>query len=305
MTLFIGHKKPDTDTVCAAIAAAKLYGGEAGVAEALNPETEFVLNYFGVPVPAVQESIAGRQVFIVDHNQTTQAPEGYEQAEIVGIIDHHTIENAMYTSKTPIEVTFKPWGSTSTIIADLFFQQKRELDQPTAGILLASILSDTLCFQSPTTTKKDREIVEALKPLAKIQDEKEFAKQMFKAKSDIVNLSTEKILDLDYKLFEIGNKKIGIGVAETVEPERLMERKNSFLEAMKNKTQEESLDYIYFLVVDILNSHTVGFMIDEKHAALFETIFGGKTKNHELDLGNRVSRKKQIVPPLTEYLSKK
>ena len=102
--IFIGHLKPDTDSVCAAIAAAKLYNGTPAIAGELNKETEYVLNYFNVEKPQILDSISNQKIGIVDHNQTTQAPAGYEQADIKMIIDHHTIENAMYTTKTPIDI---------------------------------------------------------------------------------------------------------------------------------------------------------------------------------------------------------
>lgn len=301
---YIGHKNPDTDTVCAAIAAAKLFGGTPAIASEINKETEFVLDYFGVPKPEILENISGQKVVLIDHNQVIEMADGYEEAQIKGVIDHHALLKSFLVAGSSIEVTIKPWGSSSTIIADMYFSQGKEPDKAVAGIMLASILSDTFALRSPTTTKKDKEIVEKLIPLAGIDDYLAFAKEMFKAKSNIADLPAKEILTLDYKTFDMGEKRVGIGVAETVEPKKILENKKDFIKEMGIYKKESGLDYLFFFIIDILKLHSTAIIVDEDHQNVAEKVFGGKVANNELDAGSVVSRKKQIIPPLTKYFSK-
>ena len=300
---FIGHINPDTDTVCGAIAAANLYNGTPTIPGTINKETEFVLNYFNVEKPEVLTNIANKEIFVVDHNQTTQALDGYEEAIITGIIDHHSFKNAIYTTKNPINVIIKPYGSSCTIIAELYFEQNKEISKQMAGIMLAAILSDTLAFNSPTTTEKDKEIANKLIKIANIEDYMGFAKEMFKAKSNISSLNAKEIINLYYKIYELGNSKIGIGVTETVDPEMLLEKKEELIKQLEIQKQENNVDYIFFSIIDILNSHSETIIINNKHKEVAEKVFGGTVIDNILDTRNIISRKKQIVPPLTKHFS--
>lgn len=299
---YIGHTKPDTDSVCAAIAAANLYNGTPVTAGPINKETEFVLNYFDVTIPEFLEDISGKEICIIDHNQTTQAPKGYENAKIKRIIDHHALQNSTFAIEEPIDIEMKPWGSSSTIVANLYLREGVSIDKKMAGIMLASILSDTLCFQSPTTTSKDKEIADILKPIAQIDDYKEFCKEMFGAKSNIGSLSTKEILYLDSKDFTMGEKSVIIGVAETVTPEMLIDRKEEFINEMKIQIQDKKVDYSFFFIIDVLNQQSTAIVCDDNHKEIIIKVFSSTDNENLLDIGNNISRKKQIAPALDEFL---
>ena len=150
------------------------------------------------------------------------------------IIDHHALGDRPFIFARPIMITIKPWGSTATILADLFFRDKRLVSKeflPTLG----AIISDTLGFYSPTTTDKDRELASVLQKTAGIDDLMAFAKEMFTAKSDIDSLSDQDILLCDYKIYNIKGIKIGIAVAESVTPEKIIKRKDNLLRIIEER----------------------------------------------------------------------
>jgi len=154
-----GHKSPDTDSVCSAIAYADFKRKtdsdneyEAVILGEINPETEFVLKKFGIDIPKVLKDVKGKKVILVDHNHMDQTADDINKAEIMEIIDHHNIADVQ--TGQPIMFHAEPVGCTATIIADFYFYHKVKLDKNIAGILLASILSDTVIFRSSTSTEK-------------------------------------------------------------------------------------------------------------------------------------------------------
>ncbi|MGL5290850.1 MAG: DHH family phosphoesterase, partial [Vibrionaceae bacterium] len=159
MTLFIvGHKSPDSDSICGAIALAYLKNqlGESAVATRLgeiSPETAFILQRFGVDAPELKLSYAGEQVYIVDHSEVSQAPDDIAEATIVGIVDHHKLGDL--TTNTPLECWIRPVGCSNTIIKMMFDHYQVKIPPSIAGIMLCAILSDTVIFKSPTCTTAD------------------------------------------------------------------------------------------------------------------------------------------------------
>ncbi|TSC55785.1 MAG: manganese-dependent inorganic pyrophosphatase [Parcubacteria group bacterium Gr01-1014_18] len=299
--IFIGHKNPDTDAVCAAIGAASLWDGKAARAGEFNKETEFIFNYFKIPIPEIITDFKGEAVGLVDHNEKSQYPEGLETGKLKKVVDHHLIN---LTTSEPIEIIMRPWGSTSTVIANEFVLAKKAIPEDAAKAMLAGILSDTLALQGPTTTEKDKEMVMILLPLTGIKDYKTFAKEMFMAKSNLGNLSAKEILNLDYKVFELGGKKIGFGVAETVAPEQLLARKIELLEAMGVQKNTEKLDGLFFAIVDVLASHSDLLVLSDAEKMIAEKAFGAMAKDNLLDIEKRVSRKKEMIPAISEAIGK-
>jgi manganese-dependent inorganic pyrophosphatase len=196
-----------------------------------------------------------------------------------------------------------PFGSTSSIIAQLFFVKGFEPSDKVAKLLVCGILSDTLNLTSPTTTQEDRKLLEKLNDVAKL-DIEEFVAEMFKAKSSLEGISTQDIITLDYKNFEMGTKKVGIATWETTFPESVNVKKNEIMEALVAKKNAQKLDYVFFMVVDILKQFCQLYIIGKEEKALAEKVFSKKEIEGILELPGVVSRKKQIVPQLTEELSK-
>lgn len=206
-------QNPDSDSIFTAISLAYLKSQQGTPAVAIaqgkpNPESQFVLDYFGLQAPAVELRVAGNQVMLVDHNTYAQAPDDIKDAEIVGIIDHHSL-GGMLTDE-PVEVLIKPVGSTNTII-QLYERAGVAVPSAIAGGMLSAIFSDTLVFRSPTTTDSDRAAVESLAVIADIKDIKKYGQQMFSAgEADLKTAPIESLLGRDFKNFDMQGNKVGV-----------------------------------------------------------------------------------------------
>lgn len=303
----IGHINPDTDSIIAAIAAKefflKAFGKEIQAFRAgeMNNETKFVLQKFGVEAPELLEKTEENySIVLVDHNEKAQVCQNLDYQNVDYIIDHHKL--SVVTDK-PTFCRAEPVGSTSTLLAKMFLEKNVEISEITAKLLLAGILSDTLNFLSPTTTEEDKEMAAKINEIAKL-DLKEFVSEMFKAKSSLEGISPEDIATIDYKNFEMGKYNVGIGTWETTLPESVDEKINEVLDVIKKKKEDAKLDYIFFMVVDILKQNCQLYLIGEEEKVLAEKVFGGKIENGIMSLSGVVSRKKQVAAPLAEELSK-
>lgn len=305
--IIVGHKNPDTDSIVSAIAAeeyiSKVLGKQAIAMRAgeINNETKYILESLNVAMPElVGKTDDETSVVLVDHNQASQTFDGLEYSKVDYIFDHH---NLNIQTEKPIYCCVEPLGSTCSVLAKLFFQSGIEISENSAKLMIAGILSDTLNFTSPTTTPEDKDLVAKLNEIAKL-DVQNFVDGMFKAKSSLEGISTEQIISLDYKEFEMGSKKVGVGTWETTYPESVNEKKESIENELKIKKQKENLDFIFFMVVDILKQNCQLYLIGEEEKAVAEKVFGGQIENGMMILPGVVSRKKQIIPQLTEELAK-
>ena len=299
MKNIIGHKNPDTDSVCSTLAYANYLQQQGEDAQAfalgeLNKETQFVLNKFEIDFPEVISSLeAGAQVILLDHNEAGQAIDNLEELDLVEIIDHHKVD--IKTDK-PISICVKPLGSSCSIVAQKYFDNKMELDKKVAGLLLAGIISDTLFFRSPTTTETDKKLVEKLNEIVGIDNLEEFSLAMFKAKSDLGDISTEDLIRLDYKEFDFKDGKYGIGVMETTDVDFGLKRKKEIFEKLAEIKEKDNLKAVYFTIVDILNEKSYTLYSDEDARQLFIKLFSAEDQDGVLFVDKLVSRKKQIVP---------
>ncbi|MDR3559306.1 MAG: manganese-dependent inorganic pyrophosphatase [Candidatus Pacebacteria bacterium] len=305
--IVIGHKNPDTDSIVSALGAAeylrKVLGldAEAYRAGEINNETKFVLEHIGVEVPPYLESASEDEaISLVDHNEVSQVAEGVDYSKVEYIFDHHKIS---LQTERPIFLRTEPIGSTASLIAKMFLEKGGEFSAKTAKLLLAGILSDTLNLTSPTATHEDAEISEKLNEIAKI-DVFSFADEMFVAKSSLEGISIEDITTLDYKNFEMGGKKVGVGTWETTNPETVNEKKVEIAKVLEIKKEVDRLDYVFFMVADIIKQNSYLYMIGEEEKKLAEKVFKGKMADGIMFLEGVVSRKKQIIPPLTAELEK-
>lgn len=302
-TYIIGHKNPDTDSVVSAIALAeleKVLGKDyiPAIADDVNKEAAFILDKFGFEIPKII-SREEKKVILVDHNEASQISEDIKNEEIIEIIDHHKLGGL--STPEPIPVRIKPVGSTSTIVASLFKENNEEIDENIAKILISGIISDTLNFNSPTTTEEDKETAETLNKIANINID-ELANEMFKAKSDLSGISSEELVEMDYKEFNINNKKVGVAVFETVDIEPSLERKDEFVEILKNKKEKDKLDYLIFSVIDILAKKAYFIAPNEIDEGLINKAFKLEKDNDKIFAKDIVSRKKQIIPAIEKVL---
>ncbi len=299
MKHIIGHKNPDTDTVCSAIAYQDFLTKQNVKAKAfalgdLNKETKLVLNKFEVEFPEqISELPRGTEVILLDHNEEKQAIDNIADLDIVEIIDHHKIN--LKTDK-PIHIFVKPLGSSCSIIAEKYFNEGVDLDKKIAGILLAGIISDTLFFRSPTTTEIDKELAENLNKIVGFDDLEKFSLEMFNAKSDLGDLSIEKLIKLDYKIFSFKKGDYGIGVMETTNVSYGLDRKDEILKKLTEIKEADNLQGVYFVIIDILNEKSYTLYSSDDDKELFIKLFNAEDQNSVLFVDKLVSRKKQIVP---------
>jgi manganese-dependent inorganic pyrophosphatase len=313
-TYVIGHLKPDTDSVVAAMALANLYqnvscfgysNAQAAITEAINPETTFLMNKFGLTAPAIisaADLASDDQVVLIDHNEESQRLEGLDPNQIVEIIDHH---KANLNFEQPIYLTFKTWGSSNTIVYFLMKENNFVPNAKLASLMLAAILSDTVGFKSPTCTPKDKELALELAKVAGIDDLETFTLEIFKAKSDVSKLSPQEIVKNDYKIFDFAGKKVMIDQLETVEQAKIItDKKTELLKAMAEVKNELQADMIFVAITDILKVNTKLLILDEAAAAIAQKAFGGEATEQVLDIGGRLSRKKEIAPPIEKAFNK-
>jgi len=296
----VGHKSPDTDSVCSAIAYAELkkkLGMDAVPARQgdLNPETEFVLQKFGFEAPELLTDGEGKKVILVDHSDKSQSLDNIDKAEIVEIIDHHKIGDI--TTPNPIFFLAMPVGCTATVIKKLYEENGVEIPQNIAGIMLAAILSDTVIFKSATATEKDVEAAKELAKIAGIDDIEALGMEMFKAKSDIAGKSPRDLLFRDFKDFDMSGKKVGVGQIEVVDLSLLDEVKDALYEEMKKVKEEGGYHSLFLMLTDIMKEGTELLAVTDEPAVV-EKAFGKALEGKSVWLDKVMSRKKQVVPPL-------
>lgn len=240
-----------------------------------------------------------KKVILVDHNELSQAVEGVEEAQITEVVDHHRVGGVQ--TGEPILFRNEPLGATCTLIAKAYFEHQAALSREMAGLLCAGILSDTIIFKSPTTTPTDREIAQRLSKIAGI-DLLEFGIEMLKKGSTLNGLTPWQILNNDYKEFEVGKMRVGIGQVNTMNVEAITELKSNLLSEMEVLRRGTGLDYVLLMVTDLLSEDT-GLLIKGDKPDLIGEALKGVVKDNELHLPAVLSRKKQVVPPLIKYFS--
>ncbi|MEK4487492.1 manganese-dependent inorganic pyrophosphatase [Psychrobacillus sp. FSL H8-0484] len=304
--LVFGHKNPDTDTITSAIVYAYLKNAIGVEAEAValgevNNETKFALEKFGFEAPRIIENVANEatKVILVDHNEKQQSADGIEEVYVTEVIDHHRIAN--FETADPLYYRAEPVGCTATILNKLYKEKGVDIPANIAGLMLSAIVSDTLLFKSPTCTEEDVVAARELEKIAGVNAE-EYGLAMLKAGADLSDKSLEDLLSLDAKEFGMGEYKVVIAQVNAVDVNDVMGRQEELEDLITREIQEKELDLFFFVVTDILNNDSVALALG-KVALKAEAAFGAKFENNTALLKGVVSRKKQVVPALTEALS--
>lgn len=233
-----------------------------------------------------------KKVILLDHNEKSQTVNGIEEAEILEIIDHHRLGDIQ--TGNPIFFKNEPVGSTSTIIANMYFDMGIKPSRAIAGIMCAAIISDTIKFKSPTSTYTDKITAEKLAEIAGI-DIDQFSYKMFKESSSIQGKTPKEIFYQDFKEFNFGKHKVGIGQINTMDTESVNEIKESIIDFMNILCSDKSYNLLMLLVTDILNqSSEVLFVGEDKE--LISKAFNVEIGENSVNLSGVVSRKKQVVP---------
>ncbi len=302
----IGHKNPDTDCTLSAIIAAdylekKWYTATVFIQWSLNKETQYFLETYKIPEPEIQTKLNPEiDVCLVDHNESSQSIDNLSEVTVSHVIDHHKVQ---FTSNAPLFMRLEPLCSTASVLYKMYSDEWFIISKEIATMMLACIMSDSLLWKSPTTTQEDKEIVSQLQKISEISDLEAFAMPMFEAKSDISDLDAQDIIMSDYKIFEAGTITFWCGTVETTSPKSILERKWEILDWLKEIKEKQKLDFIMVSIVDILNEKNTTLVLDGKDSDIIELVFWCTVLENQADLWARLSRKKQIIPELTQYLS--
>jgi manganese-dependent inorganic pyrophosphatase len=237
-----------------------------------------------------------KRVVLVDHNERSQSIAGIEEADVVGVIDHHRV--ADFQTRNPPFMRMEPVGATSTIVAKLFMESGIPVPANIAGVLLSGILADTLLFRGPTATPEDRRVATILAEGAGL-DMRELGGKILSLASGLADRSAEQILKADYKEFRIDGRRFGIGIFETADGQEVLAHRDEILEAMK-VLQAQGYASVLFAVVDILREESTILIVG--HEEIVAQALGGEgaqlEDEHTIRLEGIISRKKHIVPQL-------
>ena len=307
--LVFGHQNPDTD------ASASSYGwaylereawGRDAEAVALgtpNEETAFALDYFGVTAPRVVESAKAEgveQVILTDHNEFQQSIADINEVEVAAVIDHHRVAN--FETANPLYMRLEPVGSVSSIVYRASKEAGLKLPKEVAGLLLSGLISDTLLLKSPTTHASDPQVATELAEIAGVNLE-EYGLALLKAGTNLASKSAEELIDIDAKTFELNGNNVRIAQVNTVDIAEVLDRQEEIEAALSEAIVSQGYSDFVLMITDIINSNSeilaLGANMDKVEAA-----FNFKLENNHAFLAGAVSRKKQVVPQLTESFNK-
>ncbi|MBQ8802912.1 MAG: putative manganese-dependent inorganic diphosphatase [Tyzzerella sp.] len=250
-------------------------------------------NFYGLISSRRLMDASKKQVILVDHNEKTQAVDGIDEAEILEIIDHHRLGSLETVG--PVYFRNQPVGCTATIIYDMYKEHKIVPDKITAGLLCSAIISDTLLFRSPTSTWIDRMTAEELAKIAGVNME-ELAQNMFQAGSNLRGKTTEEVFFQDFKRFTVGDVKFGVGQINSMNAEELQEIKERILPYMKEASNSQRLDMIFFMLTNIIEESTELLCYGKGAKEQVIEAFDLPTDIEDVHLAGVVSRKKQLIP---------
>ena len=300
-TYIFGHKSPDTDSITSSLVMADLeskLGNEVTACRlgSLNKETEYVLDYFGLDAPELIEKIEdGADVILVNHNSPAESVDNIENANILKVVDHHKIA---FETSYPLFVRTEPVGCTETVLLKLYKENGFVPDKTIASLMLSAIISDTLLLKSPTTTEDDKKAVEELAEIAEI-DYEDYGLEMLKAGTDLSSFTIPEILSLDAKQIDFKDVKSIVNQVNTADIADVMKMKDDLEAGMEKIIEEEDLDLFMLLITDIVNSNSQVIALG-KDAGLVEKAYDVNLEDNTVLLEGVVSRKKQVVPIMTE-----
>ncbi len=303
--LVFGHQNPDTDAIASSYGWAHLerevFGrdAEAVALGTPNEETAFALEYFGVTAPRVVESAKAEgvnQVILTDHNEFQQSITDIKEVEVAAVIDHHRVAN--FETANPLYMRLEPVGSASSIVYRAFKENGVTPPKEVAGLLLSGLISDTLLLKSPTTHATDPQVAAELAEIAGVNLE-EYGLALLKAGTNLASKSAEELIDIDAKTFALNGSDVRVAQVNTVDIAEVLERQEEIEVAMTAEIVSEGYSDFVLMITDIVNSNSeivaLGSNMDKVEAA-----FNFKLENNHAFLAGAVSRKKQVVPQLTD-----
>lgn len=302
--LIFGHKNPDTDSICSSIVMENLekkignQNCKAVRIGKINKETRYVLDYLNAnDIPYVEDIKEGQEVILIDHNEASQCVDNIENAKILKVIDHHTMN-----FKAPYQLYYRtePVGCTATVLYKLYKENNIEIERKEAVLMASSIISDTLLLKSPTTTEQDKRTLEELGKIAEI-DVNEYGLEMLKAGTDLDDFSAEELINIDAKVFEKEGTKFEIAQVNTVSIEDVLKREEELKVVIQKTIEKKGLSLFVLAITDILNSNSEIIALGEK-SGVIKVAFGKELVNDRAFLEGVVSRKKQLLPDIDKNI---
>ena len=305
-TYIFGHKNTDTDAISSAIIMAD-FEQQTGNTDAtpyrlgeVGPETQYALNHFNVDTPELlSDDLNNQNVILVDHNEFQQSADTIDKSSIQHVVDHHRISN--FETAGPLYYRAEPVGCTATILYKMYKERGFEIKPEIAGLMISAIISDSLLFKSPTCTQEDIDAAEALKSIADV-DLESYGLEMLKAGASTTDKTASELLNMDAKSFNMGDYITRIGQVNTVDIDEVFQRQEELEKAMLEVSTNEKYDLFVLLVTDIINSDSKILVVGAEKDKVGNA-FNVKLDNNTAFLPGVVSRKKQVVPQITEALS--
>ena len=299
-----GHKNPDNDAIMSAVVLSQLlnqvgYNGDTYEARRLGPlpaESAKLLVDNGVAEPELLEAIEAadepQKVVLCDHNEAGQTVDGIENAQVVGVVDHHRFGG--FTTAAPLHIIALPWGSSCTIVRRLFSVLDVEPTREQATLLLSAMMTDTLMLKSPTATAVDAAIAKELGEKLGV-DPVKFGMDVFLTRPS-GSFTPEQMVGSDIKQFEVGSKKLLIGQYETVDKARALGMIPQIREAMRAYQAEKGADGIVLCLTDIMEEGSQ--VLFEGDTAAAQRGLGIADETDCVWMPGVLSRKKQVAAPI-------
>ena len=259
-------------------------------------------NYVGMISRRNLMNMQKKQIILVDHNEKSQAVDGIGEAEILEIIDHHRLGSLETVS--PVYFRNQPLGCTSTIIYQMYQEQRVEIPKEIAGLLLSAIISDTLMFRSPTCTPFDKGVAKRLAEIADV-DIEDHAKKMFRAGSDFKNKTTEEIFYQDFKIFHTEDCDFGVAQISAMSGEELEQIGEQLRPFLPQVLGEKRLNMVYVMLTDILEESSKIIFAGEDAGKILAHAFKKQEDADGILLDGIISRKKQLIPTLMNEMSER
>ncbi|CAH0540462.1 manganese-dependent inorganic pyrophosphatase [Vibrio marisflavi] len=300
MILVVGHKNPDSDSICSALVASdflRARGLEATPVRQgeINRETQHILSTAGVDQPELRTEVAGEKIWLVDYTDLSQAPDDVAQAEILGIVDHHRLGDVMTVN--PLEAWIWPVGCTCTILFNMHKIEQVEISKTNALLMMSAILSDTVGFASPTCTQKDKDAVQELAKIAEVEDLDKFIRELLIAKTDIKGLSAPQLVEKDLKAYPFNGRDVVVGQIELATLDQVDGMIDALQADLVRRCEEDKLAFAAVMLTDITTAQTRLI-----YAGEWSTKLDSHLEDGLLMMENTLSRKKQGWPWLQEQL---
>lgn len=304
--LVFGHRNPDTDAIGAAIGLARLEVALGTDAEAValgppNPETRYALDLFGITAPRIIERAGSEtlDVMLVDHNERQQSVADIAELTVHRVVDHHRVAN--FETTAPLWFRAEPVGCTCTILHRMYDENDIPIPRDTAGVMVSAIISDTLLLKGPTTTGADRRAATELAAIAGI-DLEEYGTDLLRAGAAIGDTPAATLIARDSKRYVMAGSAVQVAQLNIVDPTQVLARRDEFLTAMRAERNASGYQLFLLLVTNVFTCDSDVLVVGEPISAL-ERAFGVTVDDGHAFVRGLVSRKKQVVPPLTEALT--